>query len=81
MVEVRTRASEAKGPFPGGKRVGSRGKKKKVKKARDPPIAVGGLEGIGKRVGSRGKKKRRKKRRNGWNNSKRKESWELGEKE
>ena len=28
MVEVRTRASEAKGPFPGGKRVGSRGKKK-----------------------------------------------------
>jgi hypothetical protein len=29
MVEVRTRASEAKGPFPGGKRVGSRGKKKK----------------------------------------------------
>ena len=31
MVEVITRASEAKGPFPGGKRVGSRGKKKKVK--------------------------------------------------
>ena len=27
-----TRASEAKGPFPGGKRVGSWGKKKKVKK-------------------------------------------------
>ena len=26
-----TRASEAKGPFPGGKRVGSRGKKKNVK--------------------------------------------------
>ena len=26
-----TRASEAKGPFPGGKRVGSRGKKKKEK--------------------------------------------------
>ena len=26
-----TRASEAKGPFPGGKRVGSRGKKKQVK--------------------------------------------------
>jgi hypothetical protein len=26
-----TRASEAKGPFPGGKRVGSWGKKKKVK--------------------------------------------------
>ena len=31
VVEVRTRASEAKGPFPGGKRVGSWGKKKKVK--------------------------------------------------
>jgi len=26
-----TRASEAKGPFPGGKRVGSWGKKKKAK--------------------------------------------------
>ena len=26
-----TRASEAKGPFPGGKRVGSRGKKKAIK--------------------------------------------------
>jgi hypothetical protein len=32
VVEVKTRASEAKGPFPGGKRVGSRGKKKKKKK-------------------------------------------------
>ena len=31
MEEVITRASEAKGPFPGGKRVGSRGKKKKEK--------------------------------------------------
>ena len=31
VVEVKTRASEAKGPFPGGKRVGSWGKKKKVK--------------------------------------------------
>ena len=31
VVEVRTRASEAKGPFPGGKRVGSWGKKKKSK--------------------------------------------------
>ena len=29
MVEVITRASEAKGPFPGGKRVGNWGKKKK----------------------------------------------------
>ena len=48
-----SRASEAKGPFPGGKRVGSRGKKKK----------------------------KRKKKRNGWNNSKREEGWEQGEKE
>jgi hypothetical protein len=32
VEEVITRASEAKGPFPGGKRVGSRGKKKKKKK-------------------------------------------------
>ena len=31
MVEVKTRASEAKGPFLGGKRVGSWGKKKKTK--------------------------------------------------
>ena len=31
VVEVRRRASEAKGPFPGGKRVGSWGKKVKVK--------------------------------------------------
>ena len=28
---TKTRASEAKGPFPGGKRVGSWGKKNKVK--------------------------------------------------
>ena len=47
------RASEAKGPFPGGKRVGSWGKIK----GRDPPSAVGGLKGIEKRVGSWGKKK------------------------
>ncbi len=32
VVEVRRRASEAKGPFPGGKRVGSRGKKKSKRK-------------------------------------------------
>ena len=32
MVEVRRRASEAKGPFPGGKRVGSWGKKKNKRK-------------------------------------------------
>jgi hypothetical protein len=31
VVEVRTRASEAKGPFPGGKRVGSWGKKRESK--------------------------------------------------
>ena len=55
---TRTRASEAKGPFPGGKRVGSRGKKKgKRKKKVDPPSAVGGLEGIDKRVGSWAKNK------------------------
>ena len=42
---IETRASEAKYPFPGGKRAGSWGKKK----------------------------------RNGWNNSKREEGWELGE--
>ena len=35
-MEVRTRASEAKGPFPGGKRVGSRGKvKEKQKKEKE----------------------------------------------
>ena len=31
-----TQASEAKGPFPGGKRVGSRGKKKKEKEKGRP---------------------------------------------
>jgi len=30
--KIETRASEAKGPFPGGKRVGSRGKKKNKSK-------------------------------------------------
>lgn len=49
-----TQASEAKGPFPGGKRVGSRGKKKKEKEKGEgrapadlhPPINKnGGLEG------------------------------------
>ena len=39
---IETRASEAKGPFPGGKRVGSWGKKRKQKKKEsDPPSAVG----------------------------------------
>ncbi len=33
-----TRASEAKGPFPGGKRVGSRGKKKNVKEKKQKPM-------------------------------------------
>ena len=41
MVEVRTRASEAKGPFPGGKRVGSRGKRKERKKERVREKGVG----------------------------------------
>jgi hypothetical protein len=31
---IESRASEAKSPFPGGKRVGSRGKKKRKKKER-----------------------------------------------
>jgi len=52
MVEVRTRASEAKGPFPGGKRVGSWGKKKETKakekvliiKTKSPSTKVNGLE-------------------------------------
>jgi|GEM_PF-3235100 hypothetical protein len=70
------RASEAKGPFPGGKRVGSRGKKRKKKESKRKkkethPAQWDGLEGIEKRVGSRGKKKR-----NGWNYIKREEGWE-----
>ena len=35
-----TRASEAKGPFPGGKRVGSRGKRK-IKKEKEKEKGVG----------------------------------------
>ena len=55
MVEVRRRASEAKGPFPGGKRVGSWGKKKKEKEKGEgrapadlhPPLNKNvGLKGI-----------------------------------
>ena len=70
------RASEAKGPFPGGKRVGSWGKKRKKKESKRKkkethPAQWDGLEGIEKRVGSRGKKKR-----NGWNYIKREEGWE-----
>ena len=63
--KLETRASEAKGPFPGGKRVGSWGKKrikekrKQMKKESDPPNTVGGLEAIGKRV--RGKRESKRK--------------------
>ena len=62
MVEIKTRASEAKGPFPGGKRVGSRGKKRKKKeikrkKKETHPAQWDGLEVIEKRVGSWGKSK------------------------
>ena len=39
-----TRASEAKGPFPGGKRVGSRGKKKRKKKeSKRSGVSTGGF--------------------------------------
>jgi len=34
VVKVKTWASEAKGPFPGGKRVGSWGKKKNKRKSK-----------------------------------------------
>jgi hypothetical protein len=39
---IETRASEAKGPFPGGKRVGSWGKKKNVKESKSPWTALHG---------------------------------------
>ena len=35
-----TRASEAKGPFPGGKRVGSRGKKKVKKESKRESVDI-----------------------------------------
>ena len=38
-----TRASEAKGPFPGGKRVGSRGKKKNKSKRKRNRASTGGF--------------------------------------
>ena len=67
-----TRASEAKGPFPGGKRVGSWGKKKKKRKKKAKgehqriyirrSIKNGGLKVIDKRVGSWGKKKGKRKK-------------------
>ena len=71
VVEVKTRASEAKGPFPGGKRVGSRGKKKKNAGVKARGKRVGsrgrkrknvGVRARGKRVGSRGKKKSKSKK-------------------
>ena len=46
VVEVKTRASEAKGPFPGGKRVGSWGNKKHNRKERSPSSEVDELEGL-----------------------------------
>jgi hypothetical protein len=68
VVEVRTRASEAKGPFPGGKRVGSweLGEKEEVKKKakekrKTPTQRSLGLEGIDKRVGSSKKKQQKRK--------------------
>ncbi len=51
-----TRASEAKGPFPGGKRVGSWGKKAKEKRKRPTQRSGMGLKalrrglGVGKKV-------------------------------
>ena len=53
-----TRASEAKGPFPGGKRVGSWGKKSKRKN--------GGVKAKKKRVGSWEKKRIKEKRKCCW---------------
>ena len=41
VVEVKTRASEAKGPFPGGKRVGSRGEEKEKKKVKEKETEKG----------------------------------------
>ena len=46
VVEFRRRASEAKGPFPGGKRVGSWGKKQKIEKARKTQINKDGASNI-----------------------------------
>jgi hypothetical protein len=43
VVEVKSRASEAKGPFPGGKRVGSWGKKKRKKESKRHRISTSGL--------------------------------------
>jgi len=65
VLEVKTQASEAKGPFPGGKRVGSWGKKKKKVEGQYQRIDIrrsiknGGVEGIGIKVGSWGKKRKR----------------------
>jgi hypothetical protein len=56
VVEVRTRVSEAKGPCPGGKRVGSRGKKKKE----THPSQWVGLRAMIRGLGVGGKKKKAK---------------------
>jgi len=56
---VETRASEAKGPFPGGKRVGSRGKKKKIKqkrKSRPTQRSGMGLKALRRGLGVGGRK-------------------------
>jgi hypothetical protein len=53
VVEVKTRASEAKGPFPGGKRVGSWGKKKRE---------MVGITARGLGVGGRKRKTKERKR-------------------
>jgi len=60
-----TRASEAKGPFPGGKRVGSWGKKKRKRKKKvDPPSAVWvGLRSLIRGLGVGEEKERIRKRR------------------
>ena len=56
MVEVITRASEAKGPFPGGKRVGSR-----VKKKKEPhPAQWVSLKALKRGLGVGGRRKRKK---------------------
>jgi len=46
VVEVRRRASEAKGPFPGGKRVGSWGKKREMVGITLRGLGVGGRKRI-----------------------------------
>ena len=57
-----TRASEAKGPFPGGKRVGSWGKKKQIKESKRKkkethPAQWVGLRALIRGLGVGGRKK------------------------